>query len=112
MALNTLHLMLAEAQPAQPGGNPLALLVPMIVVMGVFMYLQHRSQKKKITEHQQMMEKLKSGDRVLTGAGIVGTVVNVKDKTVTIRTAGDTKLEFTRSAITEITQASSESSAS
>jgi preprotein translocase subunit YajC len=112
MALNTLHLMLAEAQTAAPAGNPLALLVPMIVVMGVFMYLQHRSQKKKITEHQRMMDKLKSGDRVLTGAGIIGTVVNVKDKTVTIRTAGDTKLEFTRAAITEITQGSSESSAS
>lgn len=104
--------MLAEGQPTQPGGNPLTLLVPMIVVMGVFMYLQHRSQKKKMLEHQQMMEKLKSGDRVLTGAGIVGTVVNVKDKTVTIRTAGDTKLEFTRSAITEVTQGSAESSPS
>lgn len=84
----------------------------MIVVMGVFMYLQHRAQKKKVTEHQKMMEKLKSGDRVMTSAGIVGTVVAVKDKTVTIRTAGDTKLEFTKAAITEVTQGSAESAQS
>lgn len=103
--------MFAQGQNQQTG-NPLTLLVPMIVVMGVFMYLQHRSQKKKIEEHQKLMDKLKSGDRVLTSAGIVGTVVAVKDKTVTIRTAGDTKLEFTRAAITEVTQGSAEASAS
>ncbi|MEY4386273.1 MAG: SecYEG protein translocase auxillary subunit [Verrucomicrobiota bacterium] len=84
----------------------------MIVIMGVFMWMQTRAQKKKALEHQQMLEKLKSGDRVLTSAGIVGTVVAVKDKTVTIRTAGDTKLEFTRAAITEVTQGSGDAAQS
>ena len=81
----------------------------MIVVMGVFMYLQHRSQKKKIAAHQAMLDKLKSGDRVVTTSGIVGTVVAVKDKTVTLRSAGDTKLEFTRASISEITDTGSAS---
>jgi preprotein translocase subunit YajC len=107
MALNIFNVMFAQGQSQ---GNPLALLVPMIVVMGVFMYLQHRSQKKKITEHQRMMEKLKAGDGVITNSGIVGTVVNTKDKTVVIRTAGDTKLEFTKASISEVTSGSSEAS--
>lgn len=81
----------------------------MIVVMGVFMYLQHRSQKKKLAAHQALLNKLKSGDRVLTTSGIIGTVVAVKDKTVTVRTAGDTKVEFTRGSITEITDSGSAS---
>ena len=101
--------MFAEA-PAQTPGNPLTLMVPMIVVMGVFMYLQSRSQKKKAAEHQKLLSKLKSGDRVVTTSGIVGTVVASKEKTVTIRTAGDTKLEFTRGSISEITDASSTAS--
>ena len=109
MALNTLHPMLAE-QTAQAPGNPLTLLVPMIVVMGVFMFLQHRSQKKKITEHQAMLSKLKSGDRVVTSSGIVGTVIASKEKTVTVRTAGDTKLEFTKGSISEVTTGGSDSS--
>jgi preprotein translocase subunit YajC len=108
MALNLLQPMFAE-QAAQQPGNPLTLMVPMIVVMGVFMYLQHRSQKKKLADHQAMLNRLKSGDRVVTSSGIVGTVVAVKDKTVTVRTAGDTKLEFTRAAITDITDAGSAS---
>jgi preprotein translocase subunit YajC len=104
--------MLAQTSGGQQQGNPLTLLVPMIVVMGVFLWMQTRAQKKKAQQHQQMLEKLKSGDRVLTGAGIVGTVVAVKDKTVTIRTAGDTKLEFTKAAITEVTAGSSDSAQS
>ena len=97
------------AEQAQAPGNPLTLMVPMIVVMGVFMYLQHRSQKKKMAAHQALLSKLKSGDRVLTTSGIIGTVVAVKDKTVTVRTAGDTKVEFTRGSITEITDSGSAS---
>ena len=97
------------AQPQGNPGNPLTLMVPMIVVMGVFMYLQHRSQKKKMAAHQALLNKLKSGDRVLTTSGIIGTVVAVKDKTVTVRTAGDTKVEFTRGSITEITDSGSAS---
>jgi preprotein translocase subunit YajC len=110
MALNTLSLILAEAAPAAQQGNPLTFMVPMIVIMGVFIYLQSRSQKKKAQEHQQLLSKLKSGDRVLTTAGIVGMVVAVKEKTVTLRTAGDTKLEFTRGSVVEITASGSDSS--
>lgn len=110
MPINTLSLMFAQAAPAgQQPGNPLTFMVPLIVIMAVFMYLQTRSQKKKAQEHQQMLAKMKSGDRVLTNAGIVGTVVAVKDKTVTIRTAGDTKLEFTKASVVEITSGSDSS---
>ena len=85
-------------------------MVPLIVVMGVVMYLQTRSQKKKAAEQQALLSKMKSGDRVLTGSGIVGTIIAVKDKTVTIRTGGDTKLEFTKGSVIEITGGGSDSS--
>ena len=99
--------MLAQGQPPAQG-NPLTLLVPMMVVLGVFMWLQARSQKKKAQQHKQMMDKLKAGDRVLASCGIVGTVANVKDKTITVRTAGDTKLEFTKGSIAEIIEGGSD----
>jgi len=105
--------MFAQGTPAgQPQPNPLTFMVPLIVIMGVVMFLQTRSQKKKAQEHQQMLGKMKSGDRVLTSSGIVGTVVAVKEKTVTVRTAGDTKLEFTKGSIVEITGTGSDSSES
>jgi preprotein translocase subunit YajC len=61
-------------------------------------------------EQQQLLSKMKSGDRVVTSSGIVGTIIAVKDKTVTVRTAGDTKLEFTKGSVVEITATGSDSS--
>ena len=87
----------------------LKLMIPMIVVMVVMMYLQSRSAKKRELAHKELLSKLKSGDRVLTTSGIIGTVVAVKEKTVTVRTAGDTRVEFTRGSITEITDSGSAS---
>ncbi len=50
-----------------------------------------------------MLGKIKSGDKVLCGGGIIGTVVSVKDKTVTVKTA-DTKIEILKSAVSDIIQ--------
>ena len=52
-----------------------------------------------------MLEALKAGDEVVTAAGLVATVITVKDNTVTLR-SGDSKLEVTKGSITEITNGS------
>ncbi len=48
-----------------------------------------------------MLEALKAGDKVVTAAGIIGTVITVKDKTVSLRSA-DAKFEVTKASVTEI----------
>lgn len=83
------------------------MLVLMVVMIG-FMFF---SQSKKAKQHAQLLKTLKSGDKVLTSAGIIATVVTVKDNTVTIR-SGDAKLELTKSAIAEITERGTEKSES
>jgi len=50
-----------------------------------------------------MMKTLKPGDKVTTSGGIIGTVVSVKDKSVSIRSV-DTKFEVLKSAVSEITE--------
>ena len=95
--------------PAKEGQNPPAAwtsFVPLILLMVVFWFVLIRPQQRKAKQHSQMLTRLKSGDRVVTNSGIIGTVVNVKDKAVTVRTAGDTKLEFTKGAIAEIIEGS------
>jgi len=114
MSIYSLNPIIAMAQPQNSDGkvaSPLATFVPLVLMMVVFWFLLIRPQQKKQKQQQQMLAKLKSGDRVVTNSGIIGTVVTVKDKAVTIRTAGDTKLEFTKGAIAEIVE-SSESSES
>ena len=56
-------------------------------------------------QQDSLLKNLKSNDRVVTSSGIVGIVISVKEKSVTLRSA-DSKLEVLKSAVTEITEKS------
>lgn len=103
MDLNYLHVMLAAGAEQNGQAPPFwTSLVPLALLMVVFYFILIRPQQKKAKEHAQLLKGVKSGDRVVTSGGIIGAVVTVKEKTVTIR-SGDTKLELSKSAISEIT---------
>jgi preprotein translocase subunit YajC len=114
MHLNVLNLMLAaalpEATPAAPGQSPqptglqqlFASPITLVLVMLVMMYfLMLRPQQQQRARHAQLLKNLKSGDRIATASGIVGIVISVKDRTVSIRSA-DAKLEVTKASVTEV----------
>jgi preprotein translocase subunit YajC len=92
-------LLLAEAAPQQP--PPWVNMVPLVLLMVVFYFIIIRPQQKKAKELAALVETLKPGDRVLCNSGIVGSVVSVKDKNVTLRSA-DSKIEVLKSSVSEI----------
>lgn len=107
---------LAMGQPQGPPGtqpNPTGQAVQtigMLVLMVVmFYFVLIRPQSKKAKEHAQMLKTVRAGDKVVTTGGVVATVVTVKDKTITVRSA-DSKFEITKSALAEISERSGESS--
>jgi len=59
-----------------------------------------------------MLEALKKGDRVVSIGGIRGTVVSVKDQTVVLKVDDNTKLEFTKSAISTVVEQGKEEASS
>ena len=96
--------MLADAAgttAASPQGSPFGLLVPMILVFVIMYFMMIRPQQKKAKQQAAMLKTLKSGDRVVTAAGIIGVVITVKDNTVSLRSA-DAKMEVTKASVTEI----------
>jgi preprotein translocase subunit YajC len=81
------------------GGSALMSFLPIIlmfVVMYIFFILPKSREAKKTDE---MRRALKEGDRVLTIAGIIGTVAHVKEDLITVRTGDGTKLDFEKAAI-------------
>jgi preprotein translocase subunit YajC len=125
MILNGLHAILAQATTspsaapagtttapgtgttgptvANPGGEQIKMLGFMVVAIVVLFVMMRRTQSKKDKELADMMGRLKPGDKVVTGSGIVGTVVSIKDKTISLRSA-ETKLEVLKSAVTQVTE--------
>ena len=94
---------LAQAKPQGGGilGNPMFMLVLMIVM---FYFLLIRPQQKQRKEQQARINALQNGDKVVTSAGIHGIVHNIKDKTVVIKVAEGTMIEFDKMAITAVTK--------
>ena len=90
-------------QNTSPQGQMVSML-SMVAIMGFVMYfIIIRPQRQRQKQLDALMKGLKPGDKVLTGSGIVGVVVGVKEKTVSIRSA-DAKLEVLKSTISEITE--------
>jgi preprotein translocase subunit YajC len=96
---------LAQTQPPAPGGGLGSLLVPMALMMVILYYVMIRPQSKRQKEQQRLINALKTGDRVVTSAGIHGMITNVKDTTVTVKVADNVKIEMEKSAVTNVLKA-------
>jgi preprotein translocase subunit YajC len=86
----------------QGGLGALGGLLPMLLIIGVFYVLLIRPQQKRQKELQQTISQLKTGDRVVTTGGIIGTITTVRDTSFLIRSADKSILEIARSAVAGI----------
>ena len=53
--------------------------IPLILIFVIFYFFLIRPQQKKVKEHKFMVENLKRGDKVITSAGIIGTIERIID---------------------------------
>lgn len=73
-------------------------------MIGVVYLMMIRPQQKKQKLWSEMLAQLKTGDRITTTGGIRGTIISLKDDTLTMRVAPDgIKLEVVKSAIASVT---------
>lgn len=87
-------------------------LLPMILIFVVFYFFLIRPQRKKDKQVKDMLANLKNGDRVCTIGGIYGTIINIKDDTITLSVGNDNvKLVFARWAIRNVEELSIENDA-
>ena len=106
MELTNLSAILAMATPSQPGQPPPPFwtsLVPIGLLILVFYFALIRPQQKKAKQQEELLKSVRPGDKIITSTGIMGAVITVKEKSITIRSA-DSKLEITKSAIGEIVE--------
>ena len=71
-----------------------------VAFLGIFYALLIRPQQKHQKEHEKLVSEIKSGDRGVA-AGMVGTIITVKDKSVTLRT-GESKIEVVRTSVERV----------
>jgi preprotein translocase subunit YajC len=68
-------------------------------LFALFYLLLIRPQQKARKKHQEFLAKLKKGDRVVTSSGIIGTVVEVGEDTVSLKVDANTRITFLKEHI-------------
>ncbi len=102
----------APAAGAPAGGSPApknfieqllssGLVMPLALVV-MFYFLLIRPQQRQRKEMAARIASLQSGTKVVTTSGIYGLVHSIKERTVAIKVAEGTIIEFDKSAIASV----------
>ena len=75
------------------------MLVFLVVIFVFFWFVMIRPQRKRQKEHQEMMESLNKGDKVITAGGIYGTIESVNDDNVVLKIEGGTTIRIARGSV-------------
>ena len=82
------------------------LWLPLVFIFGIFYFLLILPQQKRQKKWQEMLNNLKTGDKVVTSGGIRGTIIGMKDDHVHLRVPPDNlRLEVARSAVVSVARA-------
>ena len=100
-----LSFFFAQATTSGPGGGILG-FVPFIFIFVIMYFVLLRPQMKRQKDQQRLVSSVKTGDRVVTNAGIHGLIANVKETTVIVKVADNVKIEMEKSAISTILKSS------
>ena len=85
--------------------SPIMNFVPLILIFVIFYFMLIRPQRQKEKEHQKTLSNLAKNDEVVTSSGIHGTIVNVKEKTITLRIDDNVKIELERNCVAFVKKA-------
>jgi len=85
-------------------------IIYLVVLVGIFYFLIIRPQQQRQKQAQATINSLEPNVNVTTYAGILGTVVKVKDTTVILKIAENVKIEVLKSAIAQVNESESEKS--
>ena len=80
---------MANILTATAAGGMGSSVIMLLVMLAVFYFMLIRPENKRKKEAEEMRSSVKTGDKIVTIGGIVGTVVNVKESRIVIETGAD-----------------------
>ena len=90
------HILTADTTTAGMGSS----IIMLIAMLAIFYFMLIRPENKRKKEAEEMRGAVKTGDKITTIGGIIGTVVNVKEDKIVIETSADqVRIELAKWAI-------------
>ena len=98
------YILLADGEGAAAQDHPSPwpqFAMPLLLIL-LFYFVFLKPQQRKEKERRRMIESLRVGAKVVFGAGIVGEIVEAREKTFVIESDGSARMEVLRSAVQEL----------
>lgn len=90
------HILTADTTTAGMGSS----IIMLIAMLAILYFMLIRPENKRKKEAEEMRGAVKTGDKITTIGGIIGTVVNVKEDKIVIETSADqVRIELAKWAI-------------
>lgn len=90
------------AVPREGGNATFIFMGQMVLIFAIFYFLLLRPQAKERQRHEAMIQAVKKGDEIVTSGGIIGKVVHVEEKRITIKTGENTRITVDRGKIAAV----------
>ena len=103
----------AAGTTTNSGGDFISMIIMIVVMVAIFYFLLIRPQRKKDKAVKNMLNSLKTGDRICTIGGFYGTIAALKEDTVTLKLGSlENTVVIARWAIRSVENVSTENDAS
>ena len=79
----------AQLTPVEGAISLIGTFFPLIIMFVLMYFLMIRPEKKRKKKEKEMLDALKRGDRICTIGGIYGTIMDIKDDTITLAVGRD-----------------------
>lgn len=113
--MNLFELIAMAPPPPGTEANPTGEMLKMVMFIGVmiamFYFVLYLPQKRQRKEQENLLQNVKTGDKILTTGGLYGIVANVKDKSLMVKIAENVKVEIAKSGVASVVQKGGEAEA-
>ncbi|HMA58867.1 MAG TPA: preprotein translocase subunit YajC [Halanaerobiales bacterium] len=77
-------------------------ILPWVLIFGVFWFFLIRPQRKQQKEHEEMLNNLEVGDKIVTIGGIKGKIIKLKDNNIRLRISSDVDIDVVQKSIARL----------
>lgn len=81
------------------GGFDWTIIIFLLLIFGVFYFLIIRPQRRRQKQHDELMQELKRGDKVITTGGIYGVVESLSDDSVVLKIESGATIRVARGSV-------------
>ncbi|MBK3333174.1 preprotein translocase subunit YajC [Persephonella atlantica] len=86
-------------QGTDPMSSIIGAVLWMVILIAIFYFLLYRPQQQQRKKHQEFINSLKKGDKVVTSGGIIGEIKAIDEKTVTLKVSEGTMIKVLKTAV-------------